>query len=173
MTPREILNDYANGDPDPAVREALEPLPPGDSQWNAVNRAIHRGIDSESVQVQTHDALRWLRRGLVAAGGIAAAIVVALFITSARKNPEDMHPEQANEPAEFAVMPIASEHDVVIERIAGSGHGLIVGDVPLQLAREEDIEIEGTEPHPAWPGGSPKMITAPGDIPMIFAAKGR
>lgn len=173
MTPDEILSDYANGIPDVLTREALEPPPPGGRSWDAVNRAIHRGIVSGTVRPRTHGTLSWLRRGLLTAGGIAAAIVISLILSAGREEPTPALPVSENERDEVAVLPLASEEDVIIERIAGSGNGLIVGDAPLALAGEDDIRIEGTEPHPAWPGGSPRTITAPGDAPMIFAAKGR
>ena len=71
--------------------------------------------------------------------------------------------------AEYEVLPLAT--DVDIERAAGNSHDFLLGHEPLALAGEDDIQLEEAEPHPAWPGGSPKMTTAPGDVPMIFAAR--
>jgi hypothetical protein len=41
------------------------------------------------------------------------------------------------------------------------------------LASTEEIALEEVDPSPHWPTGTPKMTTAPGDAPMIFAAKRR
>jgi hypothetical protein len=76
----------------------------------------------------------------------------------------------------MAVLPIAANDDVVLERVPAFHTGwLPVGHHPLPgavaLASEDDLLIEEVAPSTIWPTGSPKMTTAPGDAPMIYAAK--
>jgi hypothetical protein len=81
--------------------------------------------------------------------------------------------------AGFAVLPMATDDDVVLERVPATRTGwLPVGRHPmpsvLVLASVEEVDLEDVEPSPAWPPpGGPKMITAPGDSPMIFAVRRR
>jgi len=170
-SPQETLAAYVEGDLDSAARDSLEPPQPTEAEWNAMRKAVHRGI------LQTPIARNWwLRAGVYFAGGIAAAVAAIVLVGMLAKlgpKPEPPVPVNLESPDEFAVLPMATDDDVEIERIAGSGYILLVGDAPLALAGEDDVQIEEAEPHPAWPGGSPKMILAPGDAPMIFAAKSR
>jgi hypothetical protein len=76
----------------------------------------------------------------------------------------------------MAVLPMASDDDVILERVPDTGTGwLPVGRHPFSglmvLASAEEVQLEEVEPSPVWPVGGPKMTTAPGDAPMIFAAK--
>jgi hypothetical protein len=82
------------------------------------------------------------------------------------------HPHDAkSDPlAEFAVLPMATDDEVVLHRVPGDGM-LPVGNHPLQgalsLATTDDVELD--DPNPAWPS----MTISPGSLPMIFAAKPR
>jgi hypothetical protein len=92
-------------------------------------------------------------------------------------------PRIAEEPADpldtIAVLPIPSDDDVILDRVPEFGGGwLPVGRHPvpgiLTLATVDELTLGEVCPSPAWPtGGGPKMITAPGDAPMIYAAKQR
>jgi hypothetical protein len=80
--------------------------------------------------------------------------------------------------AGLSVLSIATDDDVLLERVPEFPTGwLPVGRHPLSgaliLATEEELLLAGVEPSPAWPLGGPKMVTAPGDAPMIFATKPR
>ena len=79
---------------------------------------------------------------------------------------------------EFAVLLIATDDDVILERVPEFPTGwLPVGRHPVQgtvtLATEEELILAEFAPSRAWPVGGPKMTTAPGDAPMIYAAKPR
>ena len=72
--------------------------------------------------------------------------------------------------AEFAVLPIASGDDVVLNRVPGDGW-LPVGADPLPgtlaLATAAEVTVEDADG--VWPHVAPE----PGYAPMIFAAKPR
>jgi hypothetical protein len=74
---------------------------------------------------------------------------------------------------EVAALPIASDDDVELLRVPGGElPWLVVGVHPLPdvlvLAGPDDVELTDIDPDD-WPDGGPKMVTAPGDSPMIFA----
>jgi hypothetical protein len=76
----------------------------------------------------------------------------------------------------MAVLAMATDDDVILDRVPEFPAGwLPVGRHPLQgimtLATEEELLLAELGPSAAWPGGTPKMTTAPGDAPMIYAAK--
>ena len=76
----------------------------------------------------------------------------------------------------FATLPIATDDDVVLERVPEFPAGwLPVGRHPLEgtmaLATVEELLLAEVEPSSMWPTGSPKMTTSPSDAPMIYAAK--
>ncbi|MDB5308701.1 MAG: hypothetical protein JWO38_2903 [Gemmataceae bacterium] len=132
-----------------------------------------------------------LARGLaVAVAGVA--VLAALWFVTDRVTPPPVTPGHVVPPvstdavngrptdplAGLAALPLATAGDVDIQRVAGSGAGwLPVGEPPLSgplvLAGADDVELEGVDPNPAWPAGGPRMTSAPGDAPMIFAAKPR
>ncbi len=77
--------------------------------------------------------------------------------------------------AEFAVLPMATDDDVILHRVPDFHAGwLPVGLHPVPgvvaLATEEDVLLAEVAPNAAWPTGEPKMTTAPGDAPIIYAA---
>lgn len=88
--------------------------------------------------------------------------------------PRAVTPPRTDPLAEFAVLPMATDDDVVLERVPDTGSGwLPVGRHPLPgvlvLASPEEVDLQDVDPSPAWPTGRPAMTTAPGDAPMIFA----
>src|SRR5262249_9198595 len=73
--------------------------------------------------------------------------------------------------AGFAVLPMATDSDVVLDRVPEFHAGwLPVGEHPfsgvMALATAEEVLLEGVGPSPVWPTGGPKMTNAPGDAPM-------
>ena len=169
----DVLAAYVDGALDPTSRAIVDPPQPSERAWGAVREAVHRGIDSPPIPVQPREHRGWKRTGAIVAGALAATVAAILAIGEVRNSQDETQPPDtsADPLAEYAVLPLATEADVVIERVSGNGHGLLIGDAPLALASENDVQLEEAEPHPAWPGGSPKMTTAPGDVPMIFAAR--
>ena len=157
--------------------QQVEPPFPKEAAWDAVREAVHRGLDSPPMPAPVRERIARRRTGVFLAGGVAV-VVAALGFIAILGNPftpshqSDLPEFVPNDLlTEYAVLPLATDADLDIDRIAGSSQGLIVGDPPLALASEGDIQLAEVEPHPAWPGGSPKMTTAPGDMPMIFAAR--
>jgi hypothetical protein len=79
--------------------------------------------------------------------------------------------------AEFAVLPIADAADVEIIAVRGEHPDrFLVGQGPLPdaltLAGPGEVVLEAVA-DPTALGPDPKMTTAPGDAPMIFAARPR
>ncbi|MBA4187596.1 MAG: hypothetical protein C0467_06210 [Planctomycetaceae bacterium] len=80
--------------------------------------------------------------------------------------------------AEFAVLPMATDDEVTLDRVPDTRSGWLptgrhpLGDT-LALASFEEVHLEEVDLSPVWPAGGPKMKTAPGHAPMIFAAKPR
>jgi hypothetical protein len=82
---------------------------------------------------------------------------------------------QAEPPADdplaaFAVLPMASADDVVLERVAGDrDHAFPVGGHllpgPLALATADEIRVEGFYPEE----DEPEMTRTRGDAPLWFA----
>jgi hypothetical protein len=162
--------------------QQAEPPAPSEAQWNVVHQGIRAGIDSPPMPARPrHGGGR--RVGMYFAGGVAAALAAFVIADVVRLQSDPTRPFVVREPSveppvDFTVLPMATDADVDIERVAGAGSGwLPVGDglllESLILAREDEVLLEEAEPHPAWPGGTPRMTTAPGDAPMIFAARSR
>lgn len=88
-------------------------------------------------------------------------------------------PDKSDPLAAVAVLPMSNDDDVVLDRVPEfRGGWLPIGRHPvpgtLTLATVDDVHLEEVSPSPAWPtNGGPKMTTAPGDAPIIFAAKPR
>ncbi|MBY0458448.1 MAG: hypothetical protein K2V38_14005, partial [Gemmataceae bacterium] len=85
--------------------------------------------------------------------------------------PPSLRPDTPTDPLDdFAVLPIASDEEVVIARSPGDGW-LPVGADPLPgvltLATASELELDDTGVD--WAQVTP----APGDAPMIFATKPR
>ncbi|HEV3437018.1 MAG TPA: hypothetical protein VG122_06650 [Gemmata sp.] len=153
-------------------------------------------------QSRTHRVAGWLL-GSLAISGVAAAIGWVAFASTLRQPAIENHqptelvrkpetgPEVEIAPtprivsdspdllAAFAVLPMSTDDDVILDRVPGLCDGCLpIGRHPvpgmLMLASVDDVHLEEVNPSPAWPtSGGPKMTTAPGDAPMIFAAKPR
>jgi hypothetical protein len=187
-----------------ALWDAAEPPQPNVAAWNAVRNAIA----AELTPPATDSAGRsrgirvagWLLWGLTISG-VASAISWAAFGPALQQPAAEEHritglvcqqdpcvpvaPEphsldkSADPLSEFAVLPMPTEDDVVLDRIPSCcGGWLPIGRHPitgtLELASADDVFLEEVTPCPAWSTHSaPKMTPAPGDAPMIFAAKPR
>jgi hypothetical protein len=184
------LAAYADGVPD-AVR-AARPVEPDGARWEAVRKRIHTRVRAARRGAEPDRAPRGGRRRAAAAALSGAVAAAAIWIVlggnphpprpravepvgptaapaevAVAPGPHEPHPDPL---AEFAVLPIAEESEVVLLRVPGDGW-LPVGTHPLPgplpLATAGEVELD--EPNPAWPNATP----APGAAPMIFAAKPR
>jgi hypothetical protein len=181
--------------------ERAEPPEPTPGGWEAVRRGIADALDPSHPSPPTRGRWRnaaWVLGGVVAAG-VAAAVAWVAFGPDApapqapapgltAKLPR-VAPEVAPAPRDvsdeppvlvpgFAVLPIATDDEVILERVPDLGVGFLpIGRHPLPpvliLATVSEVEVEDADPSPLWGNGLPKMTNAPGDIPMIFATKPR
>ena len=172
--------------------ERAEPPEPSPTAWANVRRAIADALSSPANPARLRwRAAAWSLGGLAVAG-VAAAIAWIVLSPSvpppeqpaptAKQPPEVApHPRDREPPptlvAGFAVLPIATDEDVILERVPETRALLLVGRHPLPpllvLASIEEVELEEVAPNPLWPTGVPRMTVAPGDAPMIFATKPR
>jgi hypothetical protein len=183
--------------------ERAEPPEPTPAAWEGVRRGIAAGLEPSHSVWPARRPWRnaaWVLGGVVAAGVAAAIAWVALGPNQptpqtpapdvTARVPPHAGPELAPIPrdvspdpqppliAGFAVLPIATDDEVILERVPNMGVGFLpVGRHPLpallSLASVGEVELEEADPSPLWPMGLPKMTNAPGDIPMIFVAKPR
>jgi hypothetical protein len=179
----------------------VEPPEPSPVVWASVRRGIEEVLTAPAAAPASRG--HWRAAGMAFCGlltaGVAAAVAWVAFTapppeptepvdvvqlppivaTEIAPFPRAVVPSPLQEPvAGFAVLPMASDDDVVLERVPETRTGwLPVGELPfsgsLVLASVEEVHLEEVEPSPAWPTGAPRMTTAPGDTPMIFAAKPR
>lgn len=177
--------------------ERAEPAEPSEAAWAAVRRGIDEGLNPPVA------APRWWAWSLggLAAGAVAAAAAWVAFGPALRQAPPGIAPRpvevaklppaaevapapravSATQPdplAGLAVVPMADDDDVVLDRVPDTRAGwLPVGRHPLPdvlaLASVDEVDLQEVDPSPAWPPGGPRMTTAPGDAPMLFAAKPR
>ena len=184
--------------------DRAEPPEPSSRQWAAVRGAIENQLIPSVPPRGRWQNAAWTLAALATAG-VAAAVAWVAFGPAAHpprkgdtKGPEFAEavrgPELAPAPREvaavapaphsadpldaFAVLPIATDIDVVLERVPEFHAGwLPIGQHPvpglLSLATQEEILLAEVAPSAAWPTGGPKMTNAPGDAPMIFAPKTR
>jgi hypothetical protein len=159
-----------------------EPPAPSEEAW----AAIRRSVEDETGAPRVPPAVRWDRAAVWVVGAMAAAaaVLVAWWATlgpdpprprpePGRPQPEVAGPGRPGPDAEVAALPIASDDDVELLRVPGGELAwLVVGAHPvpdaLVLAGPDDVEVTDIDPDD-WPEGGPKMVTAPGDAPMIFA----
>jgi hypothetical protein len=180
------LTAYANGDPG-AVRAAA-PREPSDAEWEAARQRIHARLDAAGDPAAATSRWRtgaWLAGVGVLTAAAAAVAWAAITLNSPKVQNTPAGPAQApgadvaaappHRPdheaiAEFAVLPMAADDDVILHRVPGDGM-LPVGRHPLEgaisLAGAQDVDLD--DANRAWPSVTP----APGDIPMIFATKPR
>lgn len=161
-----------------------EPPQPSERDWARVGRAV---ADTAIARPTPPATTRpWRRTAAWLVGGLAAAAAVAWLAYPSPRHPSATvpervvaaaHPTTEDPLAGIPVLPVATAADVDISRVAGTGGGVVVGDIPLPgpmvLAAEADVDVESAIEHPAWPDGNPKVVTAPGagDAPMIFALR--
>lgn len=195
----ELLDQQELGPANAGLWERAEPPEPSEAQWATVRRGIDAGLNPPvPVARGWWKPAVWTAGGLVAAA-VAAAVAWVAFGPVARPPqnqlprvelakrlpppqtapaPREVSAAQPDPLAGFAVLPIADDDDVILDRVPDTRGGwLPVGLHPLPdalvLASLEEVELQEVDPSPAWPPGGPKMTTAPGDAPMIFAAKPR
>jgi hypothetical protein len=185
---RDPLSAYLDGDPD-AVR-AAGPREPGEAEWEAARLRIHAKLDAAREHtLRFRRGALWLAAGAALAASAAALAWVAFHVPAPKNDPKapdvvevkpapqpgapvapPPHESKPDPLAEYAVLPMATNDEVVLHRVPGDGM-LPVGNPPLpgalSLASEEDVELD--EPNPAWP----RVTFSPGAVPMIFAAKPR
>jgi hypothetical protein len=185
--------------------ERALPPDPSEGAWALARNEIVRRLASSSSTPATPErpARRW--RGAwalagLAAAGVAAAAAVWLALGPGLPSKTNNDPDTRDEagasnvaphprmvilaPAPhstdaidgFAILPIATDDDVVLERVPEFPAGwLPIGRHPLEgtmaLATVEELMLAEVEPSAMWPTGSPKMTTSPSDAPMIYAAK--
>lgn len=174
--------------------ERAEPPEPSPVAWACVRRGIAAALAPAEPAPAARGGWRnaaWAAAAVAVAGVAAAAAWVFLApappadradpIPTANGGAEVApHPRAVEEEvlvAGFAVLPIATDEDVILERVPATEALLPVGRHPLPpvllLASADDVELEEVAPSPLWPTGMPKIMTAPGDAPMIYAAKPR
>jgi hypothetical protein len=163
-----------------ALWQLAEPSAPSEDTWAAVQAEVTDAVLAGPA-VPTGQAW-WTRPGTWV--GVAASLLLVALGGWAVLND---HQDQPHAPPDFAsapqerplggigVLPIATDDEVEVLRVVGSAEtALPVGVVPLSepivLASEDDVEVAGVDPDPAWGFDGPVLTTAPGDMPMIFAA---
>jgi hypothetical protein len=178
--------------------QAVEPPEPSVTSWANARRNIELELAGSNPRPvgrgRSPRVAGWVAACL-AIGGAAAA--VAWVSTASTIHPaagedqklvnhmcrQELSPEVAPFPHTvsppdpldaFAVLPMATDDDVVLDRVPDFGEGwLPVGQHPvpgvIALAMVEDLVLE--EVTQASSGS--KMTNAPGDAPMIYAAKPR
>jgi hypothetical protein len=179
--------------------ERAEPPEPSSGVWATLRNSIEEELDEATplpISGKRWRIALWAFGGLAA--GVAAAVAWMVLTPNLRQQPPGnthMFMElvkhhvgsgpviaplprrvESSPLAGMAVLPMASDDEVTLERVPDTGTGwLPVGRLPftglMVLASAEEVQLEEVEPSPVWPLGGPKMTTAPGDAPMIYAAK--
>jgi hypothetical protein len=166
--------------------QQVEPPPVPEGTWVEIrNQVAEATMPAPVIRISARRVAAWLIGGVAAAASAAAIVWILLPPAPAPSPHAPVEPEQvarAAEPAdplaEFAVLPVATEDDVELQRVAeNADKGLPIGVAPLSgpmvLAVGGDVELEGADAHPAWGGGGPKITTNPVEAAMIFAAPHR
>ncbi len=94
-------------------------------------------------------------------------------LLSQRVVSESPPPAAPRETALVPPLPLASEAEVLLERVPNMGEGwLPIGRLPLEgpmtLARGDDIEVIDFVPHPSGPTGVPPLVHPEGSVPMLW-----
>jgi hypothetical protein len=180
-----------------ALWERVEPPEPSAAEWAVVRRGIENKLAAPLPPRRWRRGMGALA-GLATAG-VAAAVAWVAFNPVNPPHPKDDAPPRelvqtppvapaphqvarvdaprTDDPLpEIAMLSIATDDDVVLDRVPDFPAGwLPVGRHPLEgvmtLATQEELLVSEFAPSPIWPPGGPKMTTAPGDAPMIYAAK--
>jgi anti-sigma factor RsiW len=201
----ELRNQHEFSATNALLWNAAEPPEPSASAWAGVRKEIELELSPTYPKARGRSQgprrARWLLVAGLTMSGAAATILWLAFASSfqpstsehrqpvEQANNTEPRPEVAPEPrivsppadplAEFAVLPMATDDDVVLDRVPDFRDGwLPVGQHPVPgivaLAMVEEFVLEEENPPPARPvNGRSKMTAAPGDAPMIFAAKHR
>ena|SRR5579872_4016399 len=181
--------------------EAIRPPKPSSSDWIVVRHEIEAGLsplNRKDDRPRNRHLAGWIIAGL-SLSGVAAAALWLTFFSSPQQSQSEQHqptelvqshetrfetapaPHEINlDPlASFAVLPMPTDDDVILDRVPDLEDGwLPIGRHPvpgiLSLATVEELTLEEIIPSAIWPTNSgPKMTIAPGDAPMIYAAKPR
>jgi len=201
----ELTAQRAFGPGNALLWERAEVPEPSAAAWNVVRRGIGQAFNPP-VPATTQTNRTFTRRTVAAILGIVAIAAVVAFLVVKPAAPQPP-PSDAPKPVDvvnaapvilevappprlvvpvsqpnplegIAVLPMASDDDVILHRVPDTGAGwLPVGHNPLPktllFATVEEVHLEDVKPCPAWPKGMPKMTNGPGTMPMIFAAKPR
>lgn len=176
--------------------ERADPPKPSEGKWSGCLGAVERRLEAPAAAPRWRAGV-WAIAGL-ATMGVAAAVAWVAFGPATQPPPADeLKPAELvhnlsraplprektamtagpDDPlAGMTVLAVAGDNDVVLDRVPEfPGGWLPVGRHPLQgvltLAGEEELLLAELGPSEAWPTGAPRMTTAPGDAPMIYAAK--
>jgi hypothetical protein len=144
----------------------------------ATHRPSHRGHDDRRWTIAIATALTVAAAGLAGvllynsfAHPVAPEVQLAERTPTPPQIPSNAASIQTEERSETAVLPIATDDDVVLHRVPGDGWLPVGRDLLpaiIVLANPEEVEMNET-PSGAW---SP-VVPAPDAAPMIFAAKPR
>lgn len=181
-----------------ALREmmaATAPDDPSPSVWEAIGLRIQEACAPAPGAASPR---RWPRLRLRSAGLAAGVVAVGLLLAglwwfhsptrdpagepSAEKTQdlltqgvisESSLPPAPRETASISPLPLASEADVLLERVPNMGEGwLPIGRPPLEgpltLARQEDIEVIDLVIHPSEQAGIPPLVYWEGGVPMLM-----
>jgi hypothetical protein len=148
--------------PDDPLRDVwanAQPQLPGEAEWQVVGDGIAARLTAAR-RVRT--VRRWAVAGLVS--GLAAAVTIAALVWP-RATPTPPAVEMATDPlAEYDVLPIATESDVMVSAVRSNGIGLVACDHPLPgvmpLATSDDISVARVEA-----GGM--SVPTPADAPLF------
>jgi Putative zinc-finger len=172
----------------------VDPPEPSEGKWGVCFRGVEHQLTAPAATRRWRAGV-WVVAGLATAG-VAAALAWVAFGPATAPQSKPQTPElvrdlpraplprevaqtapRSDDPlAGLAVLAMATDDDVILDRVPEFPAGwLPVGRHPLQgimtLASEEELFLAELGPSAAWPTGTPKMTTAPGDAPMIYAAK--
>ncbi|MFO0825496.1 MAG: hypothetical protein U0792_20645 [Gemmataceae bacterium] len=178
-----------------ALWEQAEIPEPSPAAWKSVRQNIEAALNKPVPRSPERTRLAvWLLTGMASAA-IAASVAWFAFVTSTHPAAVSPSPEQTAsvpEPkvevapaprtvtkpdllAEFAVLDMASDDDVILERVPDTRNGwLPIGRHPLPetlaLATIDEVNLPEVDLSPIWPLSVPTVATPPGHSPMIFAA---
>lgn len=180
--------------------EQVAPPEPPPAAWNAVRRGIDAALSRSTGHGPTGPrAPRGRQRVWRVCGGLALAAVTAALagvvwdarlsvpppstdrpaLEVSRPGPPDPPRARPPRPAvldELGVLAVASDDEVTLQRVAAPRGGWLPVGRPLLpevlvLATADEVHLEGLPPGPTRSDSGPRMLTGPGDAPMIYAAQ--
>lgn len=148
--------------PDDPIRDvwaSTQPPLPGEAKWRAVGDGIATRLTAAR---RARTTRRWAVAGLVS--GLAAGVVITALVWP-RPTPAPPVVEVAADPlAEYDVLPIATESDVMVSAVRSGGIELVACDHPLPgvmpLAASDEISFARVEA-----GGM--SVPSPADAPVF------